>query len=245
VKVSHLGETKRLKMTQDYLDLVAQTQKAFNMSKSPAFKFYYLDEENELISINSQGDLVEALSIEDLPSLRLTIAQSLPEARALLMGQMSETQTFRDNLEQSMNQSMASLSRATIQDDRQINTERVRNIMKSIDSDFEDLEGEKSEVVVKPVEPYEWSKQDSEVKVVEPVVISKPVEQAAESSEEDCVEKEIACWKCNGSKKNKKGNQCKKCDGTGLIQSKELLSFIPMIQKEVRTLVQESFSGLM
>ena len=144
MKVSHLGETKRLKMTQDYLDLVAQTQKAFNMSKSPAFKFYYLDEENELISINSQGDLVEALSIEDLPSLRLTIAQSLPEARALLMGQMSETQTFRDNLEQSMNQSMASLSRATIQDDRQINTERVRNIMKSIDSDFEDLEGEKS-----------------------------------------------------------------------------------------------------
>ena len=79
------------------------------------------------------------------------------------------------------------------------------------------------------MEPYEWSKQDSEVKVVEPVVISKPVEQAAESSEEDCVEKEVACWKCNGSKKNKKGNQCKKCDGTGLIQ------------KDIRTWVQESY----
>ena len=91
MKVYHLGETKRLKMTQDYLDLVDQTQKAFNMSGSPAFKFYYLDEEIELISINSTEDLVEALSIEDLPTLRLTIAQSLLEARALLMGQMSET----------------------------------------------------------------------------------------------------------------------------------------------------------
>ena len=199
MKVSHLGETKRLKMTQDYLDLVAQTQKAFNMPTLAAIKFYYLDEENELISINSQEDLVEALSIEDLPSLKLTIAQSLPEARALLMGQ-----TF-----------------PTIQDDNQIKTESQEHYEESfIDSDTEDLDGEKSEVVVKPVEPYACSTQETEVKVGEPV---------GESSEEDRVEKEVACWKCNGSKKNKKGNQCKKCDGTGLIQ------------KDIRTWVQESY----
>ena len=159
MKVSHLGETKRLKMTQDYLDLVSQSQKAFNMSKSPAFKFYYLDEDSELISINSQADLAEALSIEDLTSLRLTIAKTLPEARALLMGQMSETQSFRDNLNQSgfmPNQSMASLSRASSiiqmpEKNDQLNTERV--LVKNIDSLFEDLEAEKkTEVISKPVE---------------------------------------------------------------------------------------------
>ena len=73
---------------------------------------------------------------------------------------------------------------------------------------------------MKPVEPYACCTQETEVKVGEPV---------GESSEEDRVEKEVACWKCNGSKKNKKGNQCKKCDGTGLIQ------------KDIRTWVQESY----
>ena len=45
------------------------------------FKFYYLDEENEIISINSQSDLNEALDIEDLSSLKLTVASSVTEAR--------------------------------------------------------------------------------------------------------------------------------------------------------------------
>jgi len=98
VKVCHLGETKRLKMTQDYVDLVAQTKKVFGISKELAFKFYYLDEENELISINSQADFGEALSIDDLTTLKLTIAGSISEARALLMDQISETNTFRSTL---------------------------------------------------------------------------------------------------------------------------------------------------
>jgi hypothetical protein len=44
-------------------------------------KFFYLDDENEIISINSQSDLNEALDIEDLSSLKLTIASSVSEAR--------------------------------------------------------------------------------------------------------------------------------------------------------------------
>ena len=97
---------------------------------------------------------------------------------------------------------MASLSRASSiiqmpEKNDQLNTERV--LVKNIDSLFEDLEAEKkTEDISKPVES----------PVTE--VISKPVESS--------VEKEVACWKCNGSKKNKKGKQCKKCDGTGLIQ---------------------------
>lgn len=45
---------KRLKLTQDYNSLVEQTHKAFGQGNLPkGFKFYYLDEDNEMISINS------------------------------------------------------------------------------------------------------------------------------------------------------------------------------------------------
>jgi hypothetical protein len=44
-------------------------------------KFYYLDDENELISITSQSDLQEALSIEDINLLKLTVAANVQEAR--------------------------------------------------------------------------------------------------------------------------------------------------------------------
>ena len=58
VKVCFLGETKRLKVNQEYKALVELTLKAFGGASGlpPTFKFYYLDEENEIISINSQAD---------------------------------------------------------------------------------------------------------------------------------------------------------------------------------------------
>ena len=44
------------------------------------FKFFYMDDESEVISITSQEDLTEALTIEDLSSLKLTVAKSIAEA---------------------------------------------------------------------------------------------------------------------------------------------------------------------
>lgn len=41
------------------------------------FKFFYLDDEHEVISITSQADLTEALNIEDLASLKLTVAANM------------------------------------------------------------------------------------------------------------------------------------------------------------------------
>ena len=41
------------------------------------FKFFYLDDEQEVISITSQADLTEALNIEDLSSLKLTVAANM------------------------------------------------------------------------------------------------------------------------------------------------------------------------
>lgn len=58
IKVSHNGETKRLKLTQSYESLAFQTRETFgqDLAKVWPIKFYYLDDENELISITSQSD---------------------------------------------------------------------------------------------------------------------------------------------------------------------------------------------
>jgi len=70
-------------------------------------KFYYLDDENELISITSQGDFQEALNIEDFSMLKLTVAANVQEARMQLERQLSETASMTESLNQS--QSRASI----------------------------------------------------------------------------------------------------------------------------------------
>lgn len=65
------------------------------------FKFYYLDEENEIISINSQSDLNEALDIEDLSSLKLTVASSVAEARKQLERNINDNIQLAESLSQS------------------------------------------------------------------------------------------------------------------------------------------------
>jgi len=73
---------KRLKLTSDYNALVDQSHKAFGQGNLPiGFKFYYMDEDNEMISINSQYDLDEALSIEDFTALKLIASANVSEAR--------------------------------------------------------------------------------------------------------------------------------------------------------------------
>jgi hypothetical protein len=52
VKVSFKGETKRLKLTGDYQELITRVKASWNGIAEP-IKFFYLDEENEIISITS------------------------------------------------------------------------------------------------------------------------------------------------------------------------------------------------
>jgi len=52
VKVSFQGETKRLKLTGDYAELINRVKTSWNEVRDP-IKFFYLDEENEIISITS------------------------------------------------------------------------------------------------------------------------------------------------------------------------------------------------
>jgi len=52
IKISCNGETKRLKIADNYNELISRTSEAFQMNGSD-LKFFYLDDENEVISITS------------------------------------------------------------------------------------------------------------------------------------------------------------------------------------------------
>jgi hypothetical protein len=52
VKVSFQGETKRLKLTGDYQELITRVKASWDGISEPT-KFFYLDEDNEIISITS------------------------------------------------------------------------------------------------------------------------------------------------------------------------------------------------
>lgn len=65
------------------------------------FKFFYLDNENEVISITSQADLTEALNIEDLSSIKLTVASNMQEAIKILHASMMESASIAESINQS------------------------------------------------------------------------------------------------------------------------------------------------
>ena len=64
-------------------------------------KFFYLDEDNEIISISSQSDYTEALEIEDFAALRFTVSQSAQDARMQLLAQLEEQRPLAESLNQS------------------------------------------------------------------------------------------------------------------------------------------------
>ena len=112
IKVTYLGETKRIKKTNTYGELTLLTRQAFGsaLEKVQQIKFYYLDDEQELISVSTQADLLEALSIEDVGVLKLTVATSASDARQQFEKTISETVSFTESLNQSQRFSMPPLN---------------------------------------------------------------------------------------------------------------------------------------
>lgn len=101
MKVSFKGETKRLTVTGDYEALVKKTREAFGAGLYDPIKYFYLDDENEIISINSQSDFNEALLIEDLAALKLTVAAHVAEARQQLTEIINDNMSLAESLSQS------------------------------------------------------------------------------------------------------------------------------------------------
>lgn len=165
------GDMKRLKMTQDYASLVEQTHKAFGKGSLPTeFKFYYMDEDNEMISINSQADFEEALSIEDFGALKLTVAGSTKAAQAQLCQKMSDTQSMRESLNQSglfappvqspFGRGFSGLELQSMPSTDQLLTERAPVMRSAFQDDFENIESSDKVVSAKIVEPVEEKKAE-------------------------------------------------------------------------------------
>lgn len=79
MKICCNGETKRLKISGQYSELISRARESFGLQhmNESEFKFFYLDDESEVISITGQADLTEALNIDDLSQVKLTIAASM------------------------------------------------------------------------------------------------------------------------------------------------------------------------
>jgi hypothetical protein len=60
-KVTYKGDTKRVKLSGDFDELVQRTRASFSDLPEGKLKFFYVDEENDMISVNSQADFSEAL----------------------------------------------------------------------------------------------------------------------------------------------------------------------------------------
>lgn len=83
VKVSFNDETKRFKITSNFKELVDLSMKSFdNLQEN--LKFYYLDEDMEIISVSCDEDLAEVIESEQLTIVKLLIANSQAEARQAL-----------------------------------------------------------------------------------------------------------------------------------------------------------------
>ncbi len=88
-------------------------------------------------------------------------------------------------------------------------------------------------------------------KVIIDEAIFKPKEKIEElqSSEgeligEECIEEQMTCYKCHGSKITKKGLQCKKCCGSGVFKMKGLGDIVKLVQDEVGNFCTSSFKDL-
>ena len=101
IKLTIDGETKRLKLATTFQSLVAQATEKFpdqGLQNAKSLRFYYLDDDQEIISISSQHDYQEALEIEDVTTLKLIVAKSTQEARQVLQAQMSESISLANSI---------------------------------------------------------------------------------------------------------------------------------------------------
>lgn len=65
VKVTYNGDTKRFKLTSNFSELVKLAKNSFGNLPEP-LKFFYMDEEEEIISVSCDQDLQELLTSDGL-----------------------------------------------------------------------------------------------------------------------------------------------------------------------------------
>ena len=90
VKITYQGDTKKVKLTGEYEELVQRTRASFDDLPEGDLKFFYVDEDSDLISVTSQADLSEAL--ESTGQVKLTVAGSNNEALGQIVGTDAKAQ---------------------------------------------------------------------------------------------------------------------------------------------------------
>ena len=90
MKIIYNDDTKRFTGIQSYEILIEKCTKAFNIGLNKQFgenlKFYYIDEDGDVISITSEADFEEALQVLADNQLRLIVAENIDQAREILAG---------------------------------------------------------------------------------------------------------------------------------------------------------------
>ena len=84
IKLTFKGDTKKVKLSGDYEELLQRTRASFDDLPEGTLKFFYVDEESDLISVTSQADLTEALESTNL--VKLTVAESNEQALNQIVG---------------------------------------------------------------------------------------------------------------------------------------------------------------
>lgn len=75
VKVIFKDETKRFKIEESYRKFMNAVSSSFD-SLPQTIKFFYLDEDGEVISVSSDYDLKEALDSDESSTIKFVIADN-------------------------------------------------------------------------------------------------------------------------------------------------------------------------
>ena len=71
---------KKIKRPKDYDTLVTSSVKQFG-NLPPTFKFFYFDQDQDLITISNQDDLDEALDMPQSDNIKMYIEQDIERAK--------------------------------------------------------------------------------------------------------------------------------------------------------------------
>jgi hypothetical protein len=66
-----------------------------------------------------------------------------------------------------------------------------------------------------------------------------------ENEEEHIDDEGMQCFKCDGSKVNRKGMPCRRCNGSGVLSNKFYQDLVKVVKEEIRSYTTQTFQRLM
>ncbi len=236
----------RLALSRSYVDLLAKVRAAFPQDLPFAFRLYYRDPEGDLISVTTQEDLdIAYVEAEGNPDFQFLVYPSVRDrlSRRLLAQSFSSAQTslILGSREAGPN---ATVLRAPSMD-KSIYVAETDFPPRPRRSDGHRIQEEdrKERRMTEEVPTSVCSVPNVPVSALEAIprpaceeTKAKTKEKAAGSSEAE--NDDVECLSCNGKKLNKRGQPCRKCNGTGKMNASLKRHICRIIKQEVTRIVQ-------